>query len=624
MSSNIGHFYNTGKSNSLTPAARFLLVSLHIEAILEEVTIYKRRRKLEEMRKGKRLGDAYTATLTRIKSQNGNKSRLGMEALMWISYSERPLKALELCQALGVERGETDENSWNIPAIETVLRCSLGLITIEASSSTVRLVHFTLQEHLSNTSSLFDGPHSMMAEICLTFLNFQRVRDLPTTLVSPPAPVSFVEYASCYWGAHARKGLNPRAESLALRLLDGYDKHLSSKLLLIHGRDWWSHLSEKSGSNAVEGFTGLHGAAYLGIVGMISSLSEKREWDVNSTDTGGNTPFAWAARKGHEDAVRMLLARPGVDPDTANADGRTPLMWAAACGHKGVVEKLLERTDVNPNRSDKFGQTALSLAVGYGRREVVGILVKRMDIDPNTIGRYGRTPLSCAVLNGNEGVVKILLDRVDIEPDTEDANGLTPLSQAAWDGNEGVMMMLLGRADVNPDTVNICGQTLLSLAATYGYERVVRMLLERNEVNPNTPDKNGETPLFGAARRGHGRVVKMLLERLDVDPNTADKYGQTPLFGAACRGHGGVVKVLLERNDVNPNTTHKDGTTPLSRAAWKGHEGVVKMLLERLDVDANTADEDGPVFRTVRGPHRDGGDNAKKTGRDGTANSGPV
>ena len=25
-----------------------------------------------------------------------------------------------------------------------------------------------------------------------------------------------------------------------------------------------------------------------------------------------------------------------------------------------------------------------------------------------------------------------------------------------------------------------------------------------------------------------------------------------------------------------------------------------------------------PVFRTVRGPHRDGGDNAKKTGRDGT------
>ena len=31
----------------------------------------------------------------------------------------------------------------------------------------------------------------------------------------------------------------------------------------------------------------------------------------------------------------------------------------------------------------------------------------------------------------------------------------------------------------------------------------------------------------------------------------------------------------------------------------------------------------GAVFRTVRGPHRDGGDNAKKTGRDGTASRSP-
>ena len=144
MSSNIGHIRNIYKGNSLTLVARFLLVSLNAKAILEEVTVNKRRKKLEEMTKGKGLGDAYTATLTRIKSQNGSKSRLGMGALMWISFSERPLKALELCQALGVETGDTDQNAGDIPAIKTVLRCSLGLITIEASSSTVRLVHFTL------------------------------------------------------------------------------------------------------------------------------------------------------------------------------------------------------------------------------------------------------------------------------------------------------------------------------------------------------------------------------------------------------------------------------------------------------------------------------------------------
>ena len=82
MSNNIRHFHHTCRANSLTLVARFLLVSLNIDAILGEVTMHKRRKRLEEMAKGKGLGDVYTATLTRIRSQVGGKSRLGMEALM--------------------------------------------------------------------------------------------------------------------------------------------------------------------------------------------------------------------------------------------------------------------------------------------------------------------------------------------------------------------------------------------------------------------------------------------------------------------------------------------------------------------------------------------------------------
>ena len=350
MSSNIRCLQNICRGNWLTLVARFLLVSLNIDAILGEVTIYKRRKRLEEITKGKGLGDAYAATLTRIKSQNGSKSRLGMEALMWISHSERPLKAIELCQALGVEKGDTDQNVGSVPAIETVLRCSLGLVTVEASSSTVRLVHFTLQEHLSNASSLFHSPHSMMAETCLTFLNFRCIRDLSTTLNSPPIVAPFLGYASCFWGIHARKELSARVKLLALKLLDGYDRHISSKLLLIHERDWWWHRPELEGSNALKGFTGLHGAAYIGIVEIARALLEMKRWDLNATDVDGNTALTWATRKGHEDVVKMLLGRRGADPDPMNSDGRTPLLWAAACGHERVLEMLLERTDVNPNR----------------------------------------------------------------------------------------------------------------------------------------------------------------------------------------------------------------------------------------------------------------------------------
>jgi len=79
---------------------------------------------------------------------------------MWLSHSERPLNVNELCHALGVEIGSTDLNSREIPAIETLLRCSFGLVTVEAPSYPVRLAHYTLQEYLSTNTDLFHSPHS--------------------------------------------------------------------------------------------------------------------------------------------------------------------------------------------------------------------------------------------------------------------------------------------------------------------------------------------------------------------------------------------------------------------------------------------------------------------------------
>ena len=101
------------------------------------------------MSKGDGLRDAYSATLSRVKAQHNSRSRLGMQVLMWVSHSERPLTVKELSHALGVEVGSTDLNIRNIPPIETLLACTLGLVTVEKSwySPTVRPVHYTLQEY---------------------------------------------------------------------------------------------------------------------------------------------------------------------------------------------------------------------------------------------------------------------------------------------------------------------------------------------------------------------------------------------------------------------------------------------------------------------------------------------
>jgi len=157
---------------------RFQLVSLNIEAILQESTIYRRRGELRKITDGLELGDAYGTMIERIKAQGASKSRIGMDALMWISHAERPLIEEELCQALAVELGSTDFNADNAPSISTVVGCCQGLITLDKERSTVRLINVALKEYLSTNPGIFSRPHSAMAEVCLTYLNSEPVKAL--------------------------------------------------------------------------------------------------------------------------------------------------------------------------------------------------------------------------------------------------------------------------------------------------------------------------------------------------------------------------------------------------------------------------------------------------------------
>ena len=168
-----------------------------MDAVLNDTTVHQRRKTLHKMTSGFGLDDAYSTTLDRIRALRGNRAKLGMETLMWVSCSERPLKVEELCHALAVEAGTKDLNAQNVPSLRTLLGCTLGLVTIDEQALTVRLVHFTLQEYLAAHPNLFIAPHSMMAEICLTYLNSQSICELPTVTHDFPSTRPFLHYPSC-------------------------------------------------------------------------------------------------------------------------------------------------------------------------------------------------------------------------------------------------------------------------------------------------------------------------------------------------------------------------------------------------------------------------------------------
>jgi len=345
------------------------------------------------------LGDVYSVTIERIKAQDGDKSRLGMAALMWISHAERPLQAHELCYALAVELGSTDFNPDNVPSISTLVGCCQGLITVDKEASIVRLIHFTLQEYLSAHSDIFSRPHSAIAEICLTYLNFQQVKALSAELFIGAQGAPFLEYCSVYWGVHAKRELSDCARSLALKLLkENYGKESTRFLLSQAGESFIEYM------HTPHQFSGLHCASFFGIGEVVAALVKIGCYDTNNEDGQAHAPLAWAARNGHEEVVKILVGWEEVNPDKPDWSGQTPLHVGAWYGHARVVKILLGRKEVSPDKPDFNGRTPLSLAAQRGHKGVVKVLLER-EVNPDKADHFGQTPLSFAAWFGHEGVV---------------------------------------------------------------------------------------------------------------------------------------------------------------------------------------------------------------------------
>jgi len=140
--------------------------------------------------------DAYSSTIERIKADVG-KRRLGVAALMWVSYAQRPLSADELCHALAIEPGAKYFNAGNVPSISTLVVCCQGLIAVDQATSTVRFIRPTVKEYLSTyKSSIFNYPHKEMAGVCSAYPNSEQIKAPSTGPSTVFHNKAFLEY--CY------------------------------------------------------------------------------------------------------------------------------------------------------------------------------------------------------------------------------------------------------------------------------------------------------------------------------------------------------------------------------------------------------------------------------------------
>jgi ankyrin repeat protein len=460
---------------------RFLLAQLQLASLTGKRSPKAVRTALEKLPAGSDAYDhAYKEAMERIEGQVADSRELAKQILLWITCAKRRLTTLELRHALAVEISTSELDEENLPEIEDIVSVCAGLVTVDEKSNIIRLVHYTTQEYFERTQiSWFPGAQRDIAATCVTYLSFDAFEtgfcltdeEFEARLQSN----ALYDYSARNWGHHAR--MASMEKPLILDLLESESKvSASTQVMIASKRDSW----DWGYSQRVPGqMKGVHLAAYFGLREAIIALLEKGH-DPSSTDTWGRTPLSWAARNGHEAAVKLLRAQEGVDPDSKDFGyGQTPLSLAAGNGHEAIVKLLLAQEGVNPDSKEfQYGQTPLLLAAGNGHEAVVKLLLAEEGVDPDSKDDDGRTPLWWASNSGQEAVVKLLLAQEGVDPDSKDSEyGLTPLS---W-------------------------------AAAYGHEAVVKLLLAQEGVDLDSKDsKYGWTPLLWAEGSGNKSVVKLL------------------------------------------------------------------------------------------------------------------
>lgn len=80
-----------------------------------------------------------------------------------------------------------------------------------------------------------------------------------------------------------------------------------------------------------------------------------------------------ATIEGNTDMVKSLVSSPGADVNATNERGSTPLLEAARYGHEDI-SRVLIAAGANLKAKDKDGKTALMLAIQGDHDEVVRVL----------------------------------------------------------------------------------------------------------------------------------------------------------------------------------------------------------------------------------------------------------
>jgi len=287
---------------------------------------------------------------------------------------------------------------------------------------------------------------------------------------------------------------------------------------------------------------------------------------------GGLTPLHFAARQGHTDSVRSLLAA-GADINAPTGDGTTPILISTINGHFDLSQYLLDQ-GADATIASEAGATPLyaTINMAYAPRTLYP--------QPTAFRQQRVTYLELmeALLDAGVDVnarltKKIWYSGYNFDQSNVNETGGTAFWRAAYASDIEAMRLLVARG-ADPDI------------------RTQKTPRRRRRNDPDLKDDPSGlrpvplgapavTPLQAAAGVGYGfgfaanshqfhpggmlRAVKYLVEELGADVNVRDHDGYTAMHHAAARGDNEMIQYLVSQG-ANPTFVSRRGQTTVDMA----------------------------------------------------------
>ncbi|KAK4223548.1 hypothetical protein QBC38DRAFT_46433 [Podospora fimiseda] len=322
------------------------------------------------------LDRIFDTTVERINSHPPKARELIFKAFLWTINVRKPLTTQALLHAITVDIGDKELDQYGLPRVEDVISLSLGLLT--AQNDRV-LCHRMIAKYLKEqVDKFFVDPDRLISDTCITYLNFEKLQSAPC--VTKPQfedqcrDYPLYNYAAKNWGHHARKasGVSP----LTVEFLKSPRQPAVNFQAI--------QFSDDKEITELRGVTGLHLAAYFGLVDAVAQILEQKVFEAMVTDSLGRTPLWWAAKYGNELIAKVLLPH-----DTCTWH------YMVRNGENGLARFILDAGQ-DVNMMDFWKLTALHVSAENTNAELAAILIAA-NAETETQDIHGITPLQKAL-----------------------------------------------------------------------------------------------------------------------------------------------------------------------------------------------------------------------------------